>query len=435
MGKRCRDEPAILSVVLAVALSLAGCSTPSTTSQPGSIGNRRKLIIAVVGDGVGNQPSPGQRATSLNRAQGISMWQGAHAAYAYSPQLAGLREIVQLKPYDDRSLASAAERIGERLQANPRVLAVIGHATSSTTHDAAWLYDQAAIPLIMPIATSPEAPLSRGRNSRPRRLPDCFRLPPSDDLAQAPALAFVAEKIVHTRRTFLIRDVTEGARGYSKYLYDALKRSLSLEIIDRRSVSRGSTDFLAVANEIRGDHPDLIIFCGYGSTAQWLFANLRKSYARVALSKRPIILLSDGCLIPDLDTSGFRADLTFPAPDLSKCNPNFPHDFRILKKALGGRTGPSFGMYGYDAMLILGTAIEECKTAVSRDCLDRALSRKNVFRGVCQDYLFEHGESLLSSYYLFFSRMRAGGQTQWKQDRPISASDYRPFLTYSDLSE
>jgi branched-chain amino acid transport system substrate-binding protein len=338
------------------------------------------------------------------------MWEGINAAFTHSPQLERLRKLFQLRTYDDGSLESEAEKIGREIQSDPRVLAVIGHASSGTTRSAAWLYAQAGMPVIMPIATSPYAVYPPGSNINSQtRLRNCFRLPPSDDRVQAPTVAFVAEEKLKAKRIYLLRDISEGASEYSEPLYKKLESLLGNISIDKQSVDRGHADFREVASNIEAQHPDLVVFCGYGSTATLILSALRHVYQDNQANK-PKILLTDGSRIRDLNASDFDVYLTFPLPEISSFNNCPSEDNEILRSVIQPQTEQSFQVYGYDAMLLIGKALEKCSDEeISRDCLRRGLSELPLFTGsTCLQYFFAEGDNTLSDYYVFHSVSSSG---------------------------
>ncbi len=360
------------------------------------------FTIAVIGDGV---PGPVQsgRVYPLNRAQGRDMWSGAKAAFEKSPRLSGIRDLVVLEPYDDGGNASEAQRIAREIQSQPNVIAVIGHATSETTRAAAWLYNEVGIPLVMPIATSPNAVYPP--NAKPieeNRLQNCVRLPPSDDRVQAPAIAvLVRNKLSPTpKRIALLRDMSKDTPDYSGPLYDRLDKFFP-EIIKRQNVDVGTTNFQTVVAGIREETSDLIIFCGYGTTAVRLFQALRTEYASVSLESRPKIILTDGCRIPDLDTRGFDTYLTFPLPSINSLNVQENADFRILAETIQNDQRESYQLDSYDAMLMIGEVIGKCRHELSRLCVRQQLLKVQDFRGVVATYSFRSGENIVPTYYVY----------------------------------
>ncbi len=397
-----------LLTLIAPVILLASCSRSPETDRTES--DKTVVVVAVVGDGVpqGVRASGSRRVLfPLNRAQGVAMWKGAEEALRKSPDLAALRDIVQLAPYDDLGQPQDASRIAKRIQDDDLVVAVIGHATSATTRAAAHIYEEAGIPLLMPIATSRYAMYPPGReHDRRARLANCFRLPPSDHLGQAPAVATVARKIVRSKKCLIIGDKSKGAEDYSQPLFDDVVRLLEPIKSDDLMIDRETQDFVALMkNNVLFDPPDLIVFCGYGSTAVKLLNALRQAYESTPLSNRPKIILTDGCLVPDINVAGFHAYLTFPVPSADEI-PDSGADARLLR-ALLVREGAnhSYHIYGYDAMLLLGRAINASmqRGALTRDTVLESLREMGQVAGAFLSYTFNEGENMTPRYYVYDS--------------------------------
>jgi len=149
-----------------------------------------RFVIALVGNGLDLSGNAPLADWPRNRSQAVAMAKGAEAAFYNSPQLEELRKIAVLKRYDDGDRDDLATEIAHRLQKDPKVLAIVGHGTSSTSMAAGWIYAQAQIPMLMPIATNPRTMVSPVDSSR--HLRNIFRLPPNDELVQVPTIAYLS---------------------------------------------------------------------------------------------------------------------------------------------------------------------------------------------------------------------------------------------------
>jgi hypothetical protein len=116
-------------------------------------------------------------------------------------------------------------------------------------------------------------------------------------------------------------------------------------------------------------------------------------------------LLTDGSRVKDLNTSGFDVYLTFPLPEIGYFEGCKSPDFAIVKETIPPQGEQSFQIYGYDAMLMISKALEQCgDQEVSRDCLRRSLGRLPLFNGsTCLQYFFADGDNSLSEYYVYRS--------------------------------
>ena len=390
-----------LNIAFVLIIALCGCKESNRQDRTSTDGE--KFLVVVVGDGVPPIDITPDRPFPLNRAQGEAMFNGAAAALNKSPNLEDVNSIVQIQGIDDKGDPERASQIAKEVRHNPRVLAVIGHATSGTTLHSAWIYEQAGIPILMPIATSPDVmypPKKAGLEGY--RIRNGFRLPPSDDKGQAPAIAHLVWKL-GLKKVYLLSDISKGAKEYSTTLRESLepyiRPYITREMLNIMTmVARETTLFSELARTIRSQGIDGVIFCGYGTTSLQLLDALNEAYGQVSREDRPTVILTDGCFIPDLDAKGFNLYLTFPhvgAPEKAD-----KRDVEILKSISNITQPTSYEAFGYDAMLILGSAIKTCKAKglVNRQSLVLQLNAGEVYIGTSGLYEFENGENRLAQY-------------------------------------
>lgn len=418
-----------IALVIVGACELPKEKSPQTQGKP--------FLVAVIGNGVPKGGDPLPRELPKDAASGVAMWDGAQAALTSSPRLKQLQHLAELKPFDDGANPAIAADLAREIRANPQILAVIGHTTSPATRAAAHIYAEAGIPLLMPIATSPYAVLPPGTEDQNKRLRNVFRLAPSDDRVQGPAMAIVAQRL--GKHCYLLADtsspvVSEYTAPLFRYLHSRLDQ---LGMPTREMTMQGNNpNVLSLASIIHTARPEVIIFCGYGSTAAELLDALRKEYKDIDAKDRPKILLSDGCKINTLDTTGFQVFLTFPLPSLippkepasSKTKatpmPSPQSDIDFLKEVIIRNGSDSYQMYAYDALLMIGDAVGACSTVgtISRDCVRDKLNALNQFHGALLDYAFKGGENELAEYYVYSNTK---DQKQLLFDYAISSKEIR----------
>jgi ABC-type branched-subunit amino acid transport system substrate-binding protein len=360
-------------------------------------GKSAQFIVAVVGDGVSDDYPAMSRQYPVNRAQGEAMWNGIQLAYEKSEVVSQVKDLIKLKTFDDGGSGDCARNIAECIYHNPCVLAVIGHATSGTTSEAAETYYKARIPVIMPIATSPR--VFYPPNKKEPRYNNLFRLPPGDDQFQAYALGYYAIEKLKASRIYLFGDTSPDAETYSGPIYDKLdKEVLGSKKLYADRVSR--TGASNTASIIKQANPDLVIFTGYWSNFALVLGALTDLYKDQP--KRPKILLSDGCLSKDTTANGFDVFVTFPAPDINDTNLNQTSDLKLLKDLINRQHYQSYEIYGYDALQVLAQAILDSRRAgVSRASVIQSLQSRQSFQGAAFTYHFDRGENIQSNYYVF----------------------------------
>jgi len=400
-------KPFLFAAVAALTTSLAPFITPK--SEP------VVFKIVVVGKGVPentDKPAPDCQTTNLEDMAGPKMWNGALAASADLPSLpAGPR--FQLVGRDDGGKQEKATKIAHELEADPSVLAVIGHSASGTTIGAAEIYAQAGIPLIMPLATAQAAAFPAGVSNdelekTPTRLSNCFRLPPSDDKGQAPAVAFMVEQLGPTK-VHIVEYTRKPIDQYSRPLCDRVQKIL----IDRGHKPdhdppqqvETSDDMKGAASEIANDHDDkdVVIYCGSRPDGVLFLESLAESYKKHPQKKKPTLVFTDAA--PNIeDIEGLKE--RFPVYRTGFYDPRTcTNPSSELNKRM--RSCPEVSsepVFGYDAVRLTSQALKECDQKVSRQCLLNEIRDTPAFRGACFPYALRDGENVISSYYVFRSR-------------------------------
>jgi len=368
----------------------------------------RRFRILIAGEGIPVRPTSEKQIYPLNRSEAAAMERGASLAYSQSPSFAQMRKLAVIVRQDDRGTEEQAGAIANLFQYDPLLLAVIGHSSSGTTGTALSRYQNAGIPVIMPIATSPETASATA-----------FRLPLNDRDGQAPALVDFITANLQAKKVHLIKDVTQDAKRYTEPLTDFVTRLLPSEKFGwADEVSAQQTDFSSEARKIMVNGPDVVLFVGYASTAVLFMDALDNSYGDSVA--RPKIVLTDGSLSEDLRPRGFEMFISAPFPevDLNTCrSPEVPIYQRRFKAA-----PPNFEALGFDAMLVLNEALELCvnEGIVSRGCLLRQL-RASKFRGLCNDYYFKQGENQEGHYSIFKVSADSAGAIQFRTEEAYSA--------------
>lgn len=361
-----------------------------------------KLKIVVIGEGVRPDTSSEHRIYPINRAEGFSMRQGVEWALA-DPAVRRISNLVQFVFEDDFGSPDDAARVARKYQTDASTLLVIGHASSGTTRAALPIYEAANIPVLMPIATSPSV---AGRTA--------FRLPLNDRVGQAPALFHLLRDHLKRTRIFIVKDVGSDATFYTDSLEASFRRLLPSSMFrGYRNVSATDTVFAEVANAARGEKADAIVFIGYGSTAARLLDALNDAF-QVDPTAAPVVVLSDGCINPDLRTGILHVYLTAPMPDLrqttaavaalehqdSGCDGDTANR---LRRHLDDQSIPNYHVFGYDAALIAASAVSQCSakgSAVSRACVAQTIAQSRDL-GACTEYIFRGGENVNGAYYAY----------------------------------
>lgn len=402
MTKRSLSSIGLVAIAM-VALALTG--------GRGRIKDTSKLVIYVVGDGVGHPTTirPGGVETSTDSAQGKALWTGVQTALT-AHDLPAIKDVVEIVPLDDAGRKEAATEHADRICKDPRTLAVIGHSTSGTTRSTLEKYQAYGIPVIMPIATSPLVWYGEGsgdaETTRARTVENALRLPPGDTVAQAPAIARVILNDLKAEECYLVIDDTTDAQDYSKPLSKRVGKLLESVLRNTYRLRRGEADgHMDLARILRERLADTIVFCGYSTCADDFITALRIQYPDPG-TDRPRIVMSDGCFEAQaFDLSGFDIRVLFPvAPIKSYKNERSADADRAQKEFLAARGDalPSYEIYGYDAIQILARAIEALRPhGIDRRGVLDFVQTLESHDGLVHTYEFRHMEDSKVEYCVY----------------------------------
>jgi ABC-type branched-subunit amino acid transport system substrate-binding protein len=320
---------------------------------------------------------------------------------------AKFKDHVTIRYYDDGGDERRVEQLARQLQLDPHVVAVVGHSSSGLTRRAGVLYEQAGIPLLMPIATAPLVMYPPGVTSasEPYRLKNCFRMLPNDADGQPQAITHFVRDHLKLKRIHVVQDVSPNSSEYSKNLAEQVRSMLALpnEATTLFGGPEARTDRDA-ARDVAQTNPELIIFCGYVPMAKSFIQELSERYAAAGNGgPRPKVLFTDGCKSPLLEAGAFEAYVSFPLPPISGL-----HDAGGAADALRRQLDEScktesFELSGHDAVIVLAQAFDRCEGGrVSRLTLRKALEHADFTAdGLARQYEFKRGEVKHPNYYIY----------------------------------
>lgn len=255
-------------------------------------------------------------------------------------------EPVILLQHDQRNFQSIDQtfRRVEWVLDLPDLVAVVGHEASGTSLTAATLYHDAAVPLIVPTATTP---LLSGKSGT-------FPVAPSDSIQGAFLAQFAARQLAAlSASVFFVTD--EYGYGLRRGVVQEFVR-LGVEVIDEVPIDASSNiEAMALASLVRGK-PDVIVAAARYPEV-W-------DLARAALeSVRDLrILAGDGAyhMPAALRRAGTAADSVYLSvfwhPEAAdSAGRAFIHRFRLLT----GRVPSPADALVYDAIMVAVAAIRE----------------------------------------------------------------------------
>lgn len=270
-----------------------------------------KIILAVVGDETGE-----------NRYLGRQL---KFAANYFAKEVLVSRQgnPIETQFYNDNGNPDVARRVAMELVSDPRVVAVVGHATSATTRAAQDIYGLYNMPLIAPIATY--SGLTQRLNRDGRR--NAVRMIPSNQ-QQAALIADLVEQLNFKTAQNLSSD--EQARPavlvyyepseYGLDLGDRIQEALwnkGLDVRRKKKLEVNATGQLRTqpARDDVRDFEDvgIVVFAGYAYQAKDLVREI------AGFDPTIIFILTDGCKDDDFfnhfGQPAYTAYLTFVAPE------------------------------------------------------------------------------------------------------------------------
>lgn len=378
-----------------------------------------KFIIYVAGKGLNGSGFSDQTCDKPNQQlSACAMARGVHAAYT-SNQFKKFTSFIEYQEVDDHGSADEAESVALHLGTDPRVLAVIGHSYSDTTQKAAIKYAAAKIPLLIPIATSPNVgydswqPFWNLEASTKQHLPNVFRLIPNDKIGQAPSIAHVVTKLRASKALTsyaILADLSDN-----KQYTQGLEAELHQKLPDAQTgeINEACKDYTALPqsclhwNTQGPPSLELLIFLGTGKSTD-RFLKLAVLERNSTLSALKFIVMADGSKNVDPETlqqvvhTNIPLLLTFPTKQIAA--QNLAVDFKPLKDALPPNNIQSYEEYGFDSLLLIAKALEPLYSSqkqISRGALIQQLSETTALQGATNLFIFHEGENVHPDYGIY----------------------------------
>lgn len=287
---------------------------------------------------------------------------------------------------DDGGSGALGITTAERIAADPRVVAVVGHASSATSVAAAQTYNAAGIPQIAPTASAETYSLAG---------PYSFRLLPSD----ASQARFLARQPPAGARIGIIYMNGDYGRGLSRALRHRLdERRLEPVLEMAFTVPFDTVEKEAITNEVAATRPDYLFWIGTPDPLARLVPSIRRSL--------PTVTIYGSDAMDSNDTySEFRDRLVgvrfVRFVDPQSTDPRV----RAVRMALRQATGRELTydvVFAYDAVALLARAIRD--GARSREDIRAYLlslgRSRPAFPGVGGPIAFDAARDALRPYLL-----------------------------------
>jgi len=263
-----------VSVLLVLAMVLAGCQTAAT---PTATGGEQKADDPCAKDAFGcAEIKPGTTIkigmgapmTGDNAQFGIDISQGAQIAVMDAGELEGFK--FELVTEDDGGTPEGGAAVANKLVSDPSVVAVAGHIFSGATDAAIPIYEGKGIPMMSPSATNP-ALTQKGSK--------VFNRVAFTDAAQG---KFAAEYLFNKLGAKKIAVMHDG-QAYGQGLAEVVAArfaELGGEVVATEAITPGETDYTAPLSAVAAKSPDAVYYGGYVQEAvvlanQWAQSGLK----------------------------------------------------------------------------------------------------------------------------------------------------------------
>jgi branched-chain amino acid transport system substrate-binding protein len=313
-----------MTTLLLLSTALTGCGGAASD----------ELWIAVVG------PMTGE-----NAQYGTFMRQAAELAVEEINAAGGVNgKTLMLQVEDDKMDPKEAAIVAEKLSGDTKVLAVVGHFSSSTSLAAIPIYDQNSLPMVTPSSTSPDLSGSS---------PYFFRGCVTDDLLGGLIGQFVIEEL-QPGTAAVMYSVSDGPIA-NKTRFIEVAEEAGIEIVADEAHDDSDKDFTAVLTNIASMEPDLV----YLSTFYTPAALIAMQAKEVGLTDVEYIGM-DGIYASDLisiageDAEGIMAGGFF--------HPDSPvaeaASFIAAYREKWGEDPEGYGANAYDIVYMIAEALE-----------------------------------------------------------------------------
>lgn len=273
---------------------------------------------------------------------------------------------------DDQSAAKEAVTATQRLINQEKVIAVLGASASATTLAMKPITTEAKIPQIALAAANSitEPPIDW-----------IWRVAPKDDLAAERVMKFAADNLKVKKIAVLYDENAFGSSGLAQI--EKIKGTYGIEVIAKESYKTDETDLTAQLTKLRGSDPEALVVWGTNPGPAIAAKNLKQ------LGWSLPYLGSHGIANAEfIELAGEAAEgVVFPStkilfpesitnPEQKKVIDGFISDYTEEF----GEAPNHFASHGWDALMLLVTAIEESKSTEAED-IQAALNKITNFAG------------------------------------------------------
>ena len=289
--------------------------------------------------------------------------------------IGGKKAKFELLAEDDAADPKQGTAVANKL-VDAKVNGVIGHLNSGTTIPASKIYHDAGIPQISPSATNPKY-TRQGFNT-------AFRVV-ADDVHLGGTLGRYAVKELKGKSIVTIDDRTAYGQGVAEEFAKAVKASGG-SIQDTQFTTDKATDFTAILTAVKAKKPDVIFYGGMDAVAGPMIRQMKQ------LGINAKFMGGDGICTGELPklAGGAMADgqvVCAEAGGVEGAQKVGMEKFRADFKKKFGADVQIYAPYVYDAVMVMATAMQKCKSADPKTYLP--CLQKTDYNGVTGHIAFD----------------------------------------------
>jgi len=375
-----------IAMLLVMALAVAGCGGADKATEGTKQDDTKSTQVIKLATA---SPLSGSQA-----ALGESIKLGAQMAM--EDQKAAFEALgfkLELAPQDDQADPKMGVTIGEKLIADPSVMAVVGHLNSGVAIPASEVYNKGSLAMVSPANTNPKV--------TDRKLPVVNRICTRDDL-QGPAGALYAKETLGAKSIFVVHDKT----AYGQGLADEFKKkaeAIGLKSVGYEGITIGEVDFNAVLNQVAAVKPDLVYFGGMYAEAGLLVKQAREKNITAkfmggdGIDSSEIVKIAGDKIVGLIYTSAAApiSGTTEGQAWIEKYKTRF------------GKNVESYSSYGYDSALVALKGIENAIKAngnkmPTREQVAAEIRKTADFKGIATTVSFDDkGDNKNAKVYFF----------------------------------
>lgn len=312
----------------------------------------------------------------------------------------GKRVTLEVVSVDDKADAATGKTVAQQL-VDAGVVAVIGHLNSGVSIETAPIYAAKDIPQIA-ISTNPKF--------TQLGFPTTFRMV-ANDMLQARAIGSFAATQLGASRYAALDDGTPYGKGLADGAAEQLKVE-KREVVVRKSFDDKTTDFEALAGELKAARVEVIVSTLNDFQAIAVLEALRKvGHTKVRLLGGDTIKTTDMAKGAGIVEGIYATSPVLEAKEFTTGKPFLEKYIAEFKKA------PAYGgHYSYDSTYVLSAAIQKAKSAAPKD-ITKAMHSINGYAPVIGTMTWDDkGEQRYGAVGVY--ELRGGGwELRMRSDR------------------